>query len=98
MNIACVNRCDLWLFAVSETRIAIAVQFNNAFVRWLTSSDARTLHEMTSVVGLKSESQAVLYAENARVSCVRPVFDYFEAQRSVLVKMSSKEQLESLLR
>jgi hypothetical protein len=89
---------DLWLFPVSDTRIVVAVQFNKAFVRWLTSSDSRTLEEAPSVVDLSAESQAVLYMDKERVSCVRPVFDYFDAQRSVVVKMSSKEQLERLLR
>jgi hypothetical protein len=87
---------DLWMFALSDARIAIAVQFNRAFMRWLTS-DGRTLHEMPSVVDLKFDSPAVLYAENARVSCVRSQFDYFEDQRSVLIKMSSKAQMEKLL-
>jgi hypothetical protein len=66
-------------------------------LRWL-ASDGRTLREMPSVVGLRFDAPSVLFAEDARVSCIRSQLDYFDEQRPVLIKMSSRAQMENLLR
>ena len=89
---------DLWLFPLATDRVAVALQFNNLFLRWLVATGGGELRRMSSTVNLMADGGSVLYAGDGRISCITPIFDHFEEQRHVLVRMSSREQYERLVR
>jgi hypothetical protein len=87
----------LWAFALDTGAIGIGVQFNGRFVRWFVASRSGELREIRSSLELPSDSsEAVFRVHDGRVLCLRPVFDYFTEQRSVLLGAGSRRLFQEL--
>jgi TolB-like protein len=85
----------LWAFPLSGDAIGIGVQFNARFMRWFALSSSGGLREIGSALELQTDSpEAVFFAREGRILSLRPVFDYFGEQRTVLLGAGSRRLFE----
>jgi hypothetical protein len=85
----------LWVFPVSGGAIGIGVQFNNRFMKWFALSRSSELQEIPSSLELQTDSSDVIFfVRDERILCLRPVFDFFTEQRTVLLGAGSRRLFE----
>jgi TolB-like protein len=86
----------LWAFPLGDAAIGIGVQSNARFMRWFVAS--RTgLSEVRSALDLQLDSSAAVFSvHDGWILCLRPVFDHFAEQQSVLLGAGSRRLFEEL--
>jgi len=85
----------LWAFPLPAGALGIGVQFNARFMRWFTLPSSGGLREIPSSLELQTDSPAaVFFVRDGRILSLRPVFDYFREQRSVLLGAGSRRLFE----
>ncbi len=97
----------LWAFPLAPDvpdageGLGIAVQFNNRFMRWFAVSRSGELREISSShssLELQTDSgDAVFFVRDGRILSLRPVFDYFTEQRTVLLGAGSRRLFEDFV-
>jgi hypothetical protein len=66
----------LWAFAVDERQIGIGLAFNNINTRWFTVSPFENLAQLDVQLPFTQQSDdTAFFVRDARLTCVRPVFD-----------------------
>jgi hypothetical protein len=87
----------LWAFPLPGGAIGIGVQFNSRFIRWFARSRSGGLREVSSSLELQTDSpEAAFFARDGRVLSLRPAFDFFGEQRSVLLGAGSRALFQEL--
>ncbi|HEU0006208.1 MAG TPA: hypothetical protein VFS12_09485, partial [Terriglobia bacterium] len=85
----------LWVFALEERQIGIAVGFNNLYVKWLTVSSLGDLRQIDSQLQLQfmhQSEEAECFVRDASLTCIRAVLD-FEKQKPMLLATSTERLL-----
>jgi len=85
----------LWVFALDERRIGIAVGFNNLYVKWLAASpfgDLRQIDSQLQLHFMHQSEEAECFVRDASLTCIRPVLD-FEKQKPMLLATSTESLL-----
>jgi tetratricopeptide (TPR) repeat protein len=85
----------LWVFALDERQIGIAVGFNNLYVKWLTGSSLGDLRQIDSQLQLQfmhQSEEAECFVRDASLTCIRAVLD-FEKQKPMLLATSTERLL-----
>ncbi len=88
----------LWAFPIADGAIGIGVQFNSRFMKWFALSRSGELREIPSSLELPTDSRDVtFFVRDGRILSLRPVFDHFGEQRTVLLGAGSRKLFEDLL-
>jgi TolB-like protein len=85
----------LWVFALDERQIGIAVGFNNLYVKWFAASSLGDLRQIDSQLQLQfmhQSEEAECFVRDGSLTCIRPVLD-FEKQKPMLLATSTERLL-----
>ena len=89
----------LWAFPLADGSVGVGVQFNSRFMKWFATTRSNALRAIPSSLELMCQSgDAFVFASDGQVACLAPMFDHYDAQRTVLLAAGSRRLFEDFQR